>query len=401
MDGNSLFVNLNKTPNKKMKKKPKEKIEDKKKRNAGIDLLRILGMIDIILFHILQNSMIFTKYAQYKKQLNIFYVFTNWHISMFGIISGVVGYKTHKYSNLMHLWIIVVFYSLSIHYGYKKYNQAFSTENKLEQYLFPVIYNNHWYFSSYFGMYLFLPIINKGIIYLNKREFTIIVFIIIIIFKLWHDYMAINDDVFRMNSGRSIISLTIFYIIGAYLGKFIIKDKIKNKFKNIVCCLLYIMLFFFSGYASYYYINVYHGTNKYEYFLKKIFNFNINSFGAICQSICLLLFFSRIKYNKYLGKIISFIGQLTFAVYIMHDHIDIRFVIYRNMFAKYSNNLSLSSVIKVIIYKTLQVFTICIIIDCFRYLLFKLLRIKTICISIEKGIFLIVNKCIKMDYNTI
>ena len=32
----------------------------------------------------------------------------------------------------------------------------------------PVIFNRYWYFTTYFGMYLFLPVINKGIENLTK-----------------------------------------------------------------------------------------------------------------------------------------------------------------------------------------------------------------------------------------
>ena len=41
-----------------------------------------------------------------------------------------------------------------------------------------------------------------------------------------------------------------------------------------------------------------------------------------------------IKYNKYLAKIISFIGPLTFGVYLIHEHTLIRAHIIRNLFAK-------------------------------------------------------------------
>ena len=28
---------------------------------------------------------------------------------------------------------------------------------------YPMIFNRYWYFTAYFGMYLILPVINKGI----------------------------------------------------------------------------------------------------------------------------------------------------------------------------------------------------------------------------------------------
>jgi len=360
-----------------------------KGRNAGIDLLRILGMIDIVIFHILIDSNICTKYNKFRKELNLLNVFTKWHISIFGLISGVVGYKTCKYSNLLYLWLIVFFYSHSIHYAYKKYNPSFTTNNKLRHYLFPVIYNNHWYFSSYFGMYLFLPVINKGIVNLNKNEFTALVLSIIIVLVIWKDYMSENTDTFKLHNGANTITLIIFYIIGAYLGKFRI---IENKYRRIYYYIICIVIFIGSGYITNYYVNKNYGANKIEVFLKKIYHTEISSFGMICQSASLILFFSQIKYNRYLGKIISLIGQLAFSVYIIHDHMDIRYVIYNHLFSKYSYNIPLSSVIYIIFLRGLQIFGICIIIDFCRHLLFKLLRIKTICVYVEKSVAFIGKK---------
>ena len=121
-------------------------IKKEKIRNASIDIMRILGMYDIIIFHILINSNIYNKYYKYKNELKFIEVFTNWHISNFGIISGIVGFKNDKhlkYSNLIYLWLIVIFYSLIIHYSYKIYNPYFVSTKKQIEYFFPVIYNNH------------------------------------------------------------------------------------------------------------------------------------------------------------------------------------------------------------------------------------------------------------------
>ena len=122
-------------------------------------------------------------------------------------------------------------------------------------------------------------------------------------------------------------------------------------------------------------------------YLKQIFVQRISSVPMILQSISVLLFLTQIKYNKYLVKIITFIGPLTFGVYLMHDHILIRTFIIRNLFAKNPNNLPLLSVIKLILLKALKIFTISACIDYLRHILFSLLRIRKLCIFIEKIIF--------------
>jgi surface polysaccharide O-acyltransferase-like enzyme len=86
------------------------------KRNYGIDLLRIFSMINIINLHLNLNSGQLSLKSTSSKFYNIWRleVFSYWAVDCFGLISGIVGYKRYKFSNLIYLWIQVCFYSTSI-----------------------------------------------------------------------------------------------------------------------------------------------------------------------------------------------------------------------------------------------------------------------------------------------
>lgn len=84
-----------------------------KKRDPGVDLVRILGMWAIIIHHILVHGFVIKKYKY--KILTIMNICSFWHVNSFTLISGVIGYKTNKYSNLMHLWLCVIVYQVGIH----------------------------------------------------------------------------------------------------------------------------------------------------------------------------------------------------------------------------------------------------------------------------------------------
>ena len=107
----------------------------------------------------------------------------------------------------------------------------------------------------------------------------------------------------------------------------------------------------------------------------------------IFQSISVLLFLTQINYNNYLAKIITFIGPLTFGVYLIHEHTLIRKFIVSNLFARDSNNLPLHSIVLLVLLRSLKFFTICACMDYARYILFTFLRVRKICIFIEKLIF--------------
>ena len=135
----------------------KQKIH--KKRNAGVDSIRVITMIGIVYYHLLDQGKGIYKYKKYKTEINNSITFCFWHNNAFALVSGIIGYRSTKYSNLLYLWLCVVFYSMSIHYYYIKYKKDAKVNRELYQEYFPVIYGRYWYFSSYFGMFIFLPVV--------------------------------------------------------------------------------------------------------------------------------------------------------------------------------------------------------------------------------------------------
>lgn len=80
-------------------------------RNPNIDFIRIIGMLAIVIQHLLYHGGAIIKFNRYN-EIKFLYISSLWHVSSFGIISGMIGNKSHKYSNLIYLWITTVFYSI-------------------------------------------------------------------------------------------------------------------------------------------------------------------------------------------------------------------------------------------------------------------------------------------------
>ena len=360
-------------------------------RNPGVDLGRILAMLGIIIHHVLVHGQGINKYRQYpdlvKLNTSVF-----WHVSTYIFISGYVGYKSTKYSNLLYLWLCTLFYSIGINKYltlYKPY--IYKKEIELMDF-FPVFTNQYWFFTIYFGMYLFLPVINKGLENINKSQLKIMIIILISVYIIFKDYMFPRNDVFLMNGGYSIIWFLIFYSTGAYFGKF---KKDRGLLKKIIYNIIYILLFYYSTILCF---NLPNCTvnkenpnfrDKFIIFLSYLFITRISAIPMILQSIALMLFITNISYNKILAKIITFIGPLTFGVYLIHDNHQIRYKFMINILNDYPRNLPFYKVIEVVFKVSLQIFVKCIIIDYLRNILFRICQIRRICILIEKLIFFI------------
>jgi len=332
-------------------------------------------------------------YSQYRDKLFSTFTYVFYHNNAYGLISGIVGYKSTKYSNLLFLWLYVVFYSVGIRYYLKNIKHG-NVEGELYTEYYPVIYGRYWYFTSYFAMYMFLPAVNKGIQYLNKPEFKALVMGICGIFVIWQSFMNEKDDQFKMGGGFSTIWLLCLYITGAYIGKY---NVVYTGIKRYILCFIYLFIFFFSCFIhikfSNYTIVDYVGNYKVKFknYFKKLSSNSLICVIKFSQAISLALLFLQLKYNKYLSKLITFVGPLTFAVYLIHNNSNIKLNYFHKLFEGKSQNLAFNEVIQILILTSIKIFLGCIIIDYLRHLLFTILRIRKICIFIERIFFKIIS----------
>ena len=381
-----IFSNFNEIKTQVSNSNSKNKQE--KIRNPGVDIIRIIGMYGIIINHLLflydKGAMV--KYFKYSKYLKIMHILSFWHNNGFALISGIVGYNSFKYSNLLYLWFDVLFYSVSINIYFKIFNRGSYIKSDLSKDLFPIIFHRYWYFSAYFGMYLFLPSINLGISNLKKNDFRLMIITMLFLFVFWRDFKNPNEDVFNMNGGFSLIWLLTYYLTGAYISRYRhIYSGIKKYIYCLICLLIYLIstyLFFFVYNYDLYPENKYY-QKKIISFLKQILTERYDSILKVIQSITMCLIFLQITYNKYINKIICFLGPLVFGIYLIHNNILVKKNIISHSFDNESEKISLNSVFLLILFKAMKIFVFCIIIDYFRNIIFIFLRIRRICIIFE------------------
>ena len=344
-------------------------------RNPNIDSLRILGMLAIIIHHLLLHGKAMSKYKRFK-ELRLLNLLCMWHVSSFGLISGITINKTHKFYNLLYLWILVVFYSFFFEIVINKLNNRPIIIEKFITDLFPVIHNKYWYFTSYFGMFPFLPFIKKSIMLLSLIEIKKIIYFMIGIFIIWVSYYK---DPFSLNGGYSPISLLIFYIFGAYTGKYFFFKKITNRIIiGLICFILFLMVSLIT-----YNINIKNCFPNMEQKLKNLFRPSIKSLPTVCQVFSITIFVSQIKFNNFLSRIITIIGPLTFDVYLIHENRCIRDNYIKKSFSEIPNNICYKYILFLVIKKAFIIFIISIFISYLRSIIFRILKVKDFCIICE------------------
>ena len=316
------------------------------KRNYGIDLLRIFSMINILILHINLNS-------NNKKYRTIWRLETLCYCSVnnFGLISGIVGYKKYKFSNLIFIWVLSSFHSFIFSFYLYTINKIDLKELILS--LFPLLKNRNWYVNAYFCMYLFLPFINFGIINLDRKLYKRIIIFFFLFYSIYHiiSISLIGQSQYHfLNNGYSTLWLIILYISGAYYGKYFLTKKKELNYKiYIILILIYLCASFLSS--------------EFFFALKNKLLIEYISPTIVLQALSLVILFSQLNIkNKCTIKIISFFNPLTFSLF---------FKIYG---------------IAIIL------FIFFAFIDYLRLLLFKLLRVKKICLFIESKFPIIIDK---------
>ena len=339
-------------------------------RNYGIDLLRIFSMLFVVILHCLGHGGILQNVIANSQQYKIAWILEiicYCAVDVFALISGYVSYtkeeKEIKYSRYINLWLQVFFYGIVICIITFFINSSLLNEKVILGSLFPVMYNSYWYFTAYTCLFLFMPIINKGIRSSDDKYLKRLFIAIILIFTI----VELLYPKFILSGGYSFVWIMILYIIGAIIKKTNLLSNVKSYILIIGIIILYLITYLYKLYG----------------FEGQILNFIIGkdilisyiSPTILLISIFYLVLFSRINLKKGINKVIGFMAPSSFAVYIINENSIIRDNIISGLFKDLANGAVKSILINVFLFSFL--FLICsILIDKFRIILFKVLKIE-------------------------
>ena len=372
-----------------MEKNIKDLNKKSKERNYGIDLLRIFSMINIINMHInVCSKQLYLNISSPKfKAIWFLEVFVYPAVNCFGIISGIVGFPKYKFSNLIYIWLIVCFYSISIS-SYLFFVQREIDKKTLFLSLFPILIKRHWYVNAYFYMYVLLPFINVGISSINRNFHKNTVIFFIFFYSIYYLISRIEDLNQNFNfliNGYSSMWLLVLYIIGAYFGKYVIIDQNKT----VIVFLLNLLIFFFTTLFS---SELHYKLTKSKNKKPKILISYISPI-MVTQAISLVMIFAKLNIrNKILKKIISFLTPLTFSAKLIHTRLfNTKLKIIKILF-KWVFMFDPQLLFFKIYCVGIMIYFICICADYIRFLIFKILKVRELSLFIEKIIPKLINK---------
>jgi hypothetical protein len=296
----------------------------KSKRQSNIELLRIFSMLLIIGHHLSVHGIAHSlspnkerrnKWYNGNKINKLIFIYLipggNIGVGIFFIITGYFNIHKNKI-NLFSIIYTSLFYGLFTslgalylvnHFGVKFY------DNTKSEYLYrinilkfhPISGDVYWFMSIYVFIISFSPVLNKFLRKLNKLGFTLF---LLFFWKFWYAYTFYYQIKYR-----DLVRGIMYYIIGAY---------IKLHFKTLSC------------YCNF--INLILCVISYKYAIKWTeINPEYNYYFAIPISATLIFrFFEGINIGH--SKIINEIASTTLAVYLIHDSIAFRDIIWNSIF---------------------------------------------------------------------
>lgn len=342
------------------------------KRNYGIDLLRILSMFMIVILHILGNGGILSSCKVFTIKYELAWlleIICYCAVNCYALISGYVLYdKKVKYSSMIRLWLQVFFYSVVICLIFILVGNKTLDLEQIIMFFLPVISRQYWYFTAYFGLFIFIPVFNFIVANIDRKILKRLLISCLCLFTVLPT--VLYKDSFYFKNGYSMIWLMILYLFGAYFHKYKINCLHSSK-KYIALYIVNVLLAFLSKYI----------LEKVTFFIfgsPSLGNtfIHYNSLFIVFSAFGLFLLFVNlnIKHNL-LIKAIKLFSPLTFSVYLIHTHPLVFNNILHNSFV-FISKYSIGLMFIFILISAFMIYLICSFIDWMRIQLFTITKVE-------------------------
>lgn len=335
-------------------------------RERNLDFLRIISMLFVVGLHFLNYGGYLYRYSLYNQRgfcftwslEALFYLGVN----IFVILTGYFMCSSHvKIDRMIFLACNVWVYSilgLLVAVICKLFSVGINISVlSLIHTVTPIVSGDYWFITSYFILMLFVQFINFYMDKITKKTHERIIVIGLFLFSVIPTFIPWCDINIFLNGGASPIWFGILYITGAYFRKYDIKN-IKKSNKFMVCCLAINICIVFIAKCAIQIIS----TLVLNQTIKGGVFYHHNNIFIYIGSCLMFILFSRI--NKINGQVCSIIDYVTpslFSVYLIHDNIYIKQVIWHTTENIIGENVVLYYILTVPL--IVLIFVICIFAD--------------------------------------
>lgn len=343
-----------------------------RERNLGVDALRILAMLMIVVYHMLGHGWILPLIHETSWKFELLTALNAVcmaGVDCFVLISGYVGVRSRvRYASLALQWARVLFYSVAITgiaaalvpggIGKGQWLAAFT----------PTVSGQYWYFSAYAGCFMLSPLICTAIRSMKPGRAGTVAASLLAVFSVLSN--VTGGDPFYTNGGSNTLWLVVLYAVGAYFGWFRPHERIPMAALWAGAAVSAALL---GGYIP---VGRRLISPAFRGFVKSDFPL------TVLLAVSLLLLFSRLKITRG-RRLLSALSAASFSVYLIHDHpLTRQYVIAR--YVSPLSGLGTGSIVPGIVAAAAGIYLCCAVIDLARAKLFDALHIRKRLAALEE-----------------
>ena len=284
-------------------------------RNYGIDLLRILAMLYVVILHAVGPGGILETAAVGSAQYQVAWFLETWTycaVNIFALVSGYVSYaereKKTKWSSYVLLWLQVVTYGVAVTLVFNFFHPELVTKADLLRMFLPVTGGLYWYLNAYTGLFVVMPLLNAG---LRKCSVETLKKVFVAMFLIFSVYEAVVRRM-AMTGGYSFAWVFVLYVMGGIIKKCGIGKKLTAPKAWIGTAVLCLMAWLWRIYGpEFSFRGVWVGQDIWISYLSPM---------VLGAAILHVIAFSKMKIGGACRKVIAFAAPGSFAVYILNCH---------------------------------------------------------------------------------
>lgn len=348
-----------------------------KERNIGIELLRIVSMLMIVILHCLGHGGVLKGSAglpAHNSAAWFLEIACYGAVNLYALITGYLCIKAqHRWGRILELWLQVFFYSIAITILFCLFTDHTLGIRQTVKLFFPVMGKQYWYFTSYFCLFLFMPFLNILLRHLSKLQHRLLIFTCICAFCIMSLLSKqLGSEVFNIDGGYSFLWLAVLYAIGSYL-KLYPEDFVKRNHKiylaGYLACtgLVWASKLLIPAVTQKLFGRVFAANTLVSY---------ISPF-IVLGSVCLFLFFSQLQIRR-CKKLITSMASVSFSVYLISEQPYIRSAFVTNSLAG-AVEAPWVFMLGMVLIRAIGIYLACSAIDFLRKELFKLARVQAFC----------------------
>ena len=302
-------------------------MKTKSKRLANIELLRIIAMMMVVILHYLGKGGLLPEVGL-KMGIEGYVAWTmetlsNVAVNVYVLISGYFLVESEfKFGKVLRLVLQVLFYTILI----TVFTCAVGIFNVKDlgiyhiiMQIFPFQMEHYWFVTAYIAMYMLSPILAAGVKNISKKQLQVVIAVFVF-------FMCIEKSIFPVRltideKGYEALWLVCIFLIAAYIRLYGIKF-LQKKSTSLLLYLGGCALTFLENLAI---SVIYAKTGKLSHMLGSPYHYN--HIFVLLASIGFFMLFVNINLPE--NKVAQFICKIspyTLGVYLLHEHLYIRYL---------------------------------------------------------------------------